>query len=140
MSAGIFSDAYFSNRILRFSADIKLSHPTHMVGKGQGLFFISEKGQGALLTPNKGQDTVWLLRKSREHFWLLKIGQGVALCKKRKTWTLVQSHYNTKQHLTHKELKQMSNPTNQTSLETIPNSYNYDQWHIWGHIMNLAMS
>ena len=39
-----------------------------MVGKGQGLFFISEKGQGAFLTTKKGQDAILTFIKRQGTF------------------------------------------------------------------------
>ena len=59
-----------------------------MVGKRQGLFFISEKGQSAFLTSKKGQGAMLTFKKGRVYFWLLNKGQGVATTEKCKTWTL----------------------------------------------------
>ena len=51
LSAGIFSNTCFSSRILRFLESSFLT--LLIVGKGQGLFFISEKVQSAFLTFEK---------------------------------------------------------------------------------------
>ena len=79
LSTEIFSGAFFSSRILRFSAGIHLSHPSNG----------GKKGRAYLLFLKKGRAPFWFLNKGKVHFWLFKKGQGSALSEKRKTWTLL---------------------------------------------------
>ena len=55
-----------------------------MVGKEQGLFFISEKGQGAFLTSKKKQGAILTFKKGQGSFLTLKKRQGVAPSEKHK--------------------------------------------------------
>ena len=47
-----------------------------MMGKGQGLFFISEKRQGAFLTSKKGQGAILTFKKGQDAFLTFKKRAG----------------------------------------------------------------
>ena len=60
-----YPDAYFSKRISRFSAGIRLSCPTD-----------GEKMQGYFSFLKSGRAYFWLLKKGRAHFWFLQKWEG----------------------------------------------------------------
>ena len=92
LSAGILSDAYFSNSIFRFSAGIQLSRPIDGGKRAGFIFHFWKKGRVHFWLFKKGREQFWLLKEGRAHFWLLKKGQGAAPSEIRKTWTLAILH------------------------------------------------
>ena len=53
-----------------------------MLGKGQGLFFISEKGQSAFLTSKKGKGAILTFKKRQGIFFTFKKKAGCGALRK----------------------------------------------------------